>query len=80
VEAETVCRRGAGGNSAGGDVPALAREAADRGVVPKHGRAGTDRAVLRHGHLQTHSVLRDGVYSAARVVAVSESVRGRGVL
>lgn len=79
MEAETVRRRGAGGDLAGGHVPALAREAAHRGLVPQHGRAGTDRAVFRHGHFQIDSVLRDRVYSTAWLVAVPEFIRGRGV-
>lgn len=80
MEAETVCGGRAGGDFAGRNVPALAGEAADWGVVPEHGRVRTNRLVLRHGNFQAHFVLRDGVYGAAWPVAVSESVRGRGVL
>ena len=79
MEAEAVRGLCAGSDPARCDVPAVAREAADRGVVPELGRVGPAGPVLRHGDFSAAAVLRDGVHGAAGAVAVSESVRGRRV-
>lgn len=73
---ETVRGRRAGADHDGDHVPAVAGDAAHRGVVPEHGHAGPDRPVLRHGHRAPDPVLRDGLRGAAGPVAVPEPLRG----
>ena len=80
VAHQAVRRARARGRVRGHPVPAVAAAAAHRGVVPEHGHAGPHRAVLRHGHLPAVPVRGDRVHGAARAVAVSEPVRGRGLL
>ena len=61
----------------GGDyVPAVACEAANRGVVFEYGNGWADRAVFLDGDIQIDIVCRDDVYGAARVMAISKFIRG----
>ena len=55
-------------------VPALAGHTEDRGMVPQHGVLGSDRVILRHGHLPAYIVLRHRFHSATRPMAVSKPV------
>ena len=79
METKAVCGRGTGSYNGGSDVPAVADEAKDRGMVFKHGNARADRAILRNGHFPTDTILRHGVRSATGAMAVSEPFRGRWI-
>ncbi len=60
-------------------VPAVAREAAHWGLVSEHGHARFDRAILRHGDIPPLVILRDSIYGPARIMVVSEPIRGRWI-
>lgn len=62
------------------DVPTLASNVADRGMVSQHGIPRTHWIILRHGNLPPDTLLRDCLHGAPRFMAVPESVRGRGLL
>ena len=80
MEAETVCGRGAGADHDGDYVSALAGETEDWGLVFEYGDVGAVGVVFRHGDFPADTFCRDGFYGAAGLVAVSEFVRGCGVL
>ena len=58
----------------GRDVPAVAGQIADRGLVSQHGVPWTPWPVLRHGHLPPDTFLRDGLHGPTGTMAVSEPV------
>ena len=62
------------------DVSALAGHIEDRGVVSKYGFLGIDRAVLRYGTCATDTLLHDRLHGTAWALAISEFVRGCGLL
>lgn len=58
----------------------MADEDAIGRLVFEYGYAGPDWAVLRHGYLPTYSLRDHDVYSSARIMVVSKSVRGCWIL
>lgn len=80
MEAETLCRRSSSGNYGRRNVPAMARKAADWGLVSKHGSARVDWTFLRNGDCQINTLLHNGLHGTAWLMAVSESIRGCGLL
>ncbi len=77
---ETLRGWGVGADNDGGDVPAVASDLEDWGLVSQHGVLGTDRIILRDGHLPTNTLLRDRVHSPTRTMAIPKSFRGCGLL
>ena len=63
-----------------GHVPAVAGDVENWGLVSEHGVPRAYWLVLRNGHLPPDTVLRDCVRGAPGAVAVSQPVRGRGLL
>lgn len=61
-------------------VPAMAGEASHRGLVSERGYAGSDYTIFRNGAVPPIIVLRNGIYSPARIMVISEPLRGRGLL
>lgn len=61
-------------------VPAMAREASRRSLVSERGHAGVDYAIFRHGAVSPIIVLRNSIHNSARIMVISEPLRGRGVL
>lgn len=74
MENQTLRRRCFGTDYGCGDVPIVAHDIEDRGMVFEHGDAGPDRAVLRHGHFQGNTVRRHIFRGPARLVVVPELV------
>lgn len=72
--ADEIVRGGRfGADNDGGDVPALAGDVEDWGLVSFNGILGADRTVLRYGYFPTDTVLRDCVYGTAWLMALSKS-------
>ena len=80
MEDATVCSGGTDSRVCGYSLPAMAAEAQAWSMVPKYGDARPNSAVLRHGSFPIDSIYGNGLYSSTWAVALSESVRGRGVL
>lgn len=70
---EIICGWSTDTDHDGGYVSAVAGDAEDWGVVSEHGIPWVDWIVLRNGYIPVNIVLRDGIYGAARVMAVSQS-------
>lgn len=77
---ETLRSRGADIDHDDCDVSTLASQVTDWGMVSQYGLSGTNRLVLRNGHLPTDTLLRDGLYGTTWTMAISEFVRGCGFL
>ena len=77
---EVVCGGRTNIDNDGSDVPALACYVEDRGMVSKHGFLGLDRTFLRYGYLPLNSLLRNGLHGTTWSMALSEFVRGCGIL
>ena len=71
---EVICGGGIDIDHDGRDVPAVADQIADRGLVSQYGFPRTPRPVLRDGHLPPDTFLRDGVHGPTGTMAVSEPV------
>ena len=80
MENQTVCSRRIGVDHGGCDVSVVAYDIENRGVVLEHGHAGLDWAVFCHGYFQGNTVWRNVLCGSARLVVVSESLRGCGLL
>lgn len=73
METKVICPWGIDLDHGGGDVPALAHQTEDRGVVFEHGNVGFNRLILRHGNFPVDIVWSDVFCGATGAVAVSES-------
>lgn len=58
----------------------MANEVTSRSVVLEYGNVGLNWIVLRNGHFPTYSICDHDVRSSPRIVAISKSIRGRGIL
>ena len=64
----------------GCNVSSLASHVTDRSVVSQHGILRADRTVFPDGNLPFDTFLRHVVHGTAWLVALSESLRGCGLL
>lgn len=69
-----ICSGSTGVDNDCGDVPTLAGDVEDWRVVSQHVLFGTDRVILRDGHLSTDTILRDYIHGTTWTMAVSESL------
>ena len=77
---EAVCIRGIDIDHDYRDVPAVAGKTEDWGLVSQYGLPRTNRPVLRDGNIPFDIILRDCFCSTPRTMAVSEPIRGCGLL
>ena len=77
---ETICARSLNTDHDRRNVSAVAGHVENRGLVSEHGFPRTHRLVLRNGHRPPDTVLRDRLRGTPGPVAVSELIRGRGLL
>lgn len=74
MEDKVICWWGAVVDYDGCDVPAVAGDAKDRGVVSEYGIFGADRFILRYGNLPTDTVLCYRICGAAWPMVIPEFV------
>ena len=77
---KTICARSANTDYDCRNVSAVAGHVENWGLVSKHGFPRAHWLVLRNGHLPPDTILRDYLCGTPGAMAVSEPVRGRGLL